>query len=157
MPFAFSTRLAPLSLLKLEGRISPADLSDLKAYYLANAGTAVQHDALYLVPAGADFSAIAPGMLHAFRAELIEAFLPVTRHVVARTAFVCGEPKARPALEAWRDLARPDDGMASEVGVFDTLDQAAAWLALSPAEGAKAATFFAPEPALAPSPAARTA
>lgn len=137
MPIAVHAGFADFGLFAMSGQIAPKDFAAIQECYLSDGGAAVQRDALYFVRPGTDYSAIGLEAMSAIRNGMISAFRAVPRHIVVRTAFVCLEPRALPAVEAWRDMTQDGDGMASEVGVFETLAAAAEWLALTPAECAE--------------------
>lgn len=137
MPVTAYKGFPDLNLFVFSGRIGLSEFADIKAAYLSEDGAPVQRDALYFIRPGTDISALSPEMLAAVWDELVKAFKPITRHMVVRTAFVCEEPNARPAVDAWGAMAEADGAMATEVGAFDTLQEAAIWLALSAAECAE--------------------
>jgi hypothetical protein len=138
-----------VNLVRLHDRVVPGDFADLIGFYHRAAGHAAKVDALYVLEAGVDMTAVTPASLVEFKERLAAVLAPVKRPIIVRTAIVNFEPLVQPLVDAWVSMSAPDDGMFSEVRSLAGVAAACDWLDFTDAD------FNAVEAALRTKPQAR--
>jgi hypothetical protein len=124
-----------LNLVEYRASVTPAELSRL-AQFQADHLASCKSDALNLITADADFSAVDHAALDALLAFYRDVYQNIDFQLLRRAAWVCASPSALAHLDYWLRDRTHRDGFSTDVRMFDTIAAASEWLLLTAAEAA---------------------
>lgn len=109
--------------------------SDLEAHAKFNADNPewLGFDCLSIALADIDIRALALADLDRVFSGYKELFQPLNLLIMRRSSWLCESATAKPLLKHWIGKRDSDPHAWSEVRLFDSFDEAAGWLLLSPA------------------------
>lgn len=124
-----------LNFIEYARAVTPAEIVALADFQAAQP-TLLTYDLMALIAADADLGAIQFSKLDAMYARYRDLFRPLNLVIVRRVAWVCENPGARAHLDHWLGEPEISKSFASDIRVFETRADAAAWLVIDAGKAA---------------------
>lgn len=121
-----------LGIVTVSGVFGRQDLDALVSFYGSEEASKCDHIFIWLPES--DISGLTPEMTPELRTRVAEAVASHKHSIIIRAAIVCLSKEALPFAEAWVAGSDPNDGLYSDARLFPSVDKAAEWLELAPAE-----------------------
>jgi hypothetical protein len=124
-----------LGIVTVSGVFGRQDLDALVHFYGSDAASKCDHIFIWLPDS--DISGVTAEMIPELRSRVGAAVAGHKHSLIIRAAIVCLSNEALPFAEAWVATSHPSDGLYSDARLLPTVEAAAAWLELPPAEAAE--------------------